>query len=359
MIDMKAVVVFPLKKDSLHIEDIPEPKPKEDEALIKVIRVGICGTDKEIDEGLYGEPPEGLKRLVIGHESFGVVVALGDKAEGVKVGDKVVATVRRGDNCINCLAGESDMCLTGNYKERGIKGLDGYMSEYYTEKPENLIVIPDELSEEAVLLEPMTIAEKAVKQVFKIQERMLWEPKVAVVFGTGPVGLLTAILLKLRGMKVYAIDRTDHEDDAKGQIISKVGIIHVNSKKESPMGIIEKDKQIDIVVEATGSPEVLPEVFDLAGVNSVIALLSVTGGKFINDMDLARLNYNMVLNNRVIVGVVNANKSYFVNGVSDMARIKSAYGDVLKLFITKRIKIGDLTKDDVKNQKGLKSVIEF
>ncbi len=356
---MKAVVIEPLKENTLHIENVEIPEIKDDEVLVKVIRVGVCGTDKEINEGLYGEAPQGSKFLILGHESFGKIEKIGADVKDFKVGDMVVATVRRGDDCINCVAGESDMCLTGNYKERGIKGINGYMSEYYVEKPENLVHIPDSIKEEAVLLEPFTIAEKTVIQVFKIQQRMVWEPKTAIVFGTGPVGLLTSILLKLKGLNVYAVDRTEHIDDAKAEIFKRIGINHINSKQEN---VIDKFKgmQIDIIAEATGNPIVFNECLQLFGVNSVIALLSVTGGNFKTDIDVAKLNYDMVLNNKLIVGVVNANKSYFISGIKDMQEIRDKYGDILEKFITRRVKVSDFNNSDLQKANfELKTVVEF
>lgn len=356
---MKSITIVPLKENSLNLEDSPVPEMKDDEVMVKVIRVGVCGTDKEISEGLYGEAPEGSDKLIIGHESFGQVYKVGSDAVGFKVGDYVVATVRRGDDCINCLNGESDMCLTGNYKERGIKGINGYMAEYYVEKPENLVLIPDSVRDEAVLLEPLTIAEKTVYQIFRVQQRMVWKPKTSIVFGSGPVGLLTSILLSINGIKVYDIDRTDHTDDAKAGIFNTFNIIHINSTKSDLHDAI-KEKQIDIVVEATGNPKVIEESFQFAGVNSVDALLSVTGGSYIDNLDIAKFNYDMVLNNKMVLGVVNANKNYFIMGIKDMVDIRNKYGDALTKFITKRIKVDDFRIEDLTKDKGdLKTVVEF
>src|SRR5207302_9478237 len=123
-------------------------------ALMRVLEVGIDGTDAEINQGLYGEPPPGANFLVIGHEALSLVEGVGDGVSGFEPGDLVVSTVRRPDDCPNCQAGESDMCLFGRYTERGIKGAHGYMGEYYSESPALMAKIPAAPRSFAVLVEP-------------------------------------------------------------------------------------------------------------------------------------------------------------------------------------------------------------
>ena len=178
---MKALVVMPGQANSAHLTSVPKPRPGMDQALVKVLEVGLDGTDREIAEGLYGQAPTGQDVLILGHESFGQVEEVGPQVRSIRPGDYVVATVRRPDNCINCQAGESDNCLQGDYLERGIKGLHGFLSEYYVEDEAYLVQVPRELRGVGVFLEPLSIVEKAVFQAFKIQERMVWQPRTAIV----------------------------------------------------------------------------------------------------------------------------------------------------------------------------------
>ena len=168
---MKAIAVTPRQKDSMAVIDVPEPQIGVGDVLVKVARVGICGTDVELKAGDYGEAPVGSSHLVIGHESFGQVVQTGSEVEGIAVGDYVVASVRRPcphDRCLPCRSGQNDMCITGDYTERGIKGQHGYLSEYYVERQEWLTVIPAEIAETGIFLEPMSVVEKAIRQTKKI-----------------------------------------------------------------------------------------------------------------------------------------------------------------------------------------------
>src|SRR5713226_4934790 len=178
---MRVVAVTPKKPGSARQVELPIPTVADDMALMRVLEVGIDGTDTEINEGLYGEAPPGSDFLVIGHEALSVVETVGEGVSGFTTGDLVVSTVRCTDDCSNCLAGESDMCLFGRYTERGIKGAHGYMGEYYAETPAFMVKIPPALRPFAVLLEPLSIVEKATYQAWKIQERMLWQPRRAVV----------------------------------------------------------------------------------------------------------------------------------------------------------------------------------
>src|SRR6202011_3267350 len=197
---MRAVAVTPMRAGSARQVQLPIPTVAREMAVMRVLEVGIDGTDTEINGGLYGEAPPGSDFLVIGHEALSVVEAVGEGVQGFRPGDLVVSTVRRPDDCPNCRAGESDMCLFGRYTERGIKGAHGYMGDYYGETPAFMVKIPPGLRPFAVLLEPLSIVEKATYQAWKIQERMLWAPKRAVVLGAGPIGMLATILLRLRGV---------------------------------------------------------------------------------------------------------------------------------------------------------------
>ena len=175
---MKAIVVKPGEKDSIHMRDMPDPKLKPDQVAVKMLRVGLCGTDAEINHGLYGKPPDGDEFLILGHENFGVVEEVGKKVKGFKAGDLVVSTVRRPcGECYTCRRGENDMCRSGDYQERGIMRRHGFMAEYYVESPQWLNKIPKEVQDIGVLLEPMSVVEKGIDHAYLLQQRLPWKPK--------------------------------------------------------------------------------------------------------------------------------------------------------------------------------------
>jgi len=207
---MRAVVVTPREAGSGRLAEVPDPQPQQGEVLVRVREVGLDGTDIEILEGQYGEAPPGEDYLIIGHESLGQVQKLTDGAEGLSPGDWVVAIVRRPDPvpCRNCAADEWDMCLNGQYTERGIKGRHGFLAEFYVEAPKFLVRVPEELSPFAGLLEPLAIVEKAVEQIKRIQSRMVWQPQRAMVLGAGTIGLLAAMVLRLENVEVHIYNRS-------------------------------------------------------------------------------------------------------------------------------------------------------
>src|SRR5437879_11759703 len=201
-INMRALTVTPGVKNSIKLAQIDEPTPTASQALLRVREIGICGTDMDLNQGFYGEAHTEPSYRVTGHESLSTVESIPKNNQGISKGDLVVPTVRRPDDCINCQHGESDMCLTGNYKEHGIKGLHGFGSDFAVSDFNFLVKVPSGLADVAVLLEPMSVGEKGVYQAFKIQERLLWKPQRALILGPGPVVLLTTYLLRLKGLDV-------------------------------------------------------------------------------------------------------------------------------------------------------------
>ena len=354
---MKAGTIIPKQKGSFKIMEVEAPEISENEVLVKVDMLGLDGTDKELGEGLYGEAPSGSEYLIPGHESIGTVEKVGAAVNVISVGDIVVATVRRPDDCINCKSGESDMCIKGDYLERGIKGEHGYMAEYYKEKQEYLVKIPKEISEVAVMLEPFSIAEKAVKQVLEAQKRMVWQPKSAIVLGTGTVGLFAAMILRLNGMDVVSVDRTA-TNAIKDRIYKEMGIEHINSNDVPIEKLPGKlGKRIDLVVELTGSPKAVASSLNVPSINGVLCLLSVTGESYSESVDIGRLNYNMVLGNKLILGSVNSNISHFIKGTQDMAAIESQHPGLLKTMITRKIKLEDFSYEMLNDREQIKNVI--
>jgi threonine dehydrogenase-like Zn-dependent dehydrogenase len=335
VVKMKAIAATPKEEKSARMVEVPVPKVGDDEVLVRVMLVGLDGTDREIDEGLYGDPPDGDNFLIIGHESLGEVVEVGGKVQSLRPGDWVVATVRRPDGCLNCREGEYDMCLEGNYTERGIKGRHGYLSEFYVEEEKFLVKVPKSLGDRAVLLEPMSVAEKAVRMAFSVQERMRWEPKTAMVTGTGTLGLLTAAILRLGGLAVASVDRSD--DDRKEEIFSALGVAHFNAKKIKLHDIPkELGCQIDLIVEETGSSTVALHSIMVVGTNGVVVLTSITGGDKKMEICSDCFNQGLVLGNKAVVGSVNAHRRDFEDGIGHLLAIENRWPGLLRKLITAR-----------------------
>src|SRR5437868_2823247 len=210
---MKAISVFPGKPNSVHLADLNRPSiedvPNGRGVLVKVLRVGVDGTDKEINAAEYGAAPAGFDFLVIGHEGFGIVEEVGPNVTEFKPGDYVVATVRRPGHSIYDLIGTNDMTTDDTYYERGINLLHGYLSEYYVDSADYMVKIPSGLKEVGVLLEPMTVVQKGITQAYEIQRRLrVWKPKRAAVLGASTIGLLATLVLRLRGIDVTVFART-------------------------------------------------------------------------------------------------------------------------------------------------------
>ena len=353
---MRAVAVTPMRAGSARQVELPVPTATRDTALMRVLEVGIDGTDTEINSGLYGEAPPGSDFLVIGHEALSVVEAVGEGVAGFTPGDLVVSTVRRPDDCPNCKAGESDMCLFGRYTERGIKGAHGYMGEYYAESPAFMVKIPAALRPFAVLLEPLSIVEKATAQAWKIQERMLWEPKRAVVLGAGPIGILGTILLRLRGLEVHVYAKSP-SDSLQGRILGSLGATYASVDDHPVIGIREELGQIDFILEATGNSSVAFEAMPQLGNNGVLCLTGVSAGNRSIEIPGDVINLQMVLGNRVAFGSVNANRRYFEMGVQHFQQAEGQWPGVFTQLITRRVRFDDFTSALDRRPEDIKTLL--
>lgn len=355
---MRAITAVQGEENSIHIKDIDIPKVNETGVLVKVKLVGLDGTDREIVKGLHGEPPEGKKELIFGHESLGRVVKVGSRVKNLKPGDHVVATVRRPDDCINCREGEYDMCLKGDYRERGIKGLDGFLSDYYAEDEKFLLKVPEKLGELAVMLEPASIAEKAIRTAFEAQRRMIWKPETAMVTGTGVLGLITATLLKLKGLDVICVDRSD--GGYKEKIFSELGVRHFNNKKINLHDIPKEiGKQIDIIFEMTGNSSVALHVIMVAGTNAVVVLASITGGNKHIEICSDCFNQGIVLENKTVLGTVNSHMRDFQQGIIDLLAAEKRWPGLLAKFITAKYPPEKISEAISSMDEQIKPVIDF
>ena len=339
---MKAIAVFPGKPNSLHLAEMPDPSleevPNGRGVLVKVLRVGVDGTDKEINAAEYGNAPIGSDFLVIGHESFGQVTAVGENVTEVKPGDYVVATVRRPGSSIYDLIGTNDMTTDDVYFERGINLRHGYMSEYYVDDAEFIVKIPQGLKEVGVLLEPTTVVEKGIAQAYEIQRRLrVWRPRRAAVMGAGTIGLLATLALRLRGMHVTTFG-LNPKPYLNSDLIEAIGATYQSTKELSIMDGAKKYGPFDIIFEATGFSPIVFESMQALGKNGVLVLSSVTGGDRRIEVPADQINLDFVLGNKVMVGTVNANREYFEMGVKDLAQAEAEYPGWLKRLLTDPIK---------------------
>jgi threonine dehydrogenase-like Zn-dependent dehydrogenase len=356
---MKAIVVKPGEKDSIHMRDMPDPAMAPDQVAVKMLRVGLCGTDAEINHGLYGKPPEGEEFLILGHENLGVVADVGKEVTGFTPGDIVVSTVRRPcGECPNCEVGENDMCSSGKYQERGIMKRHGFMAEYYVESPTYLHKIPRAVEPFAVLLEPMSVVEKGIDHAFLLQRRLVWKPKLAVVLGGGPVGLLAASVLRARGLRTVVIGR-EPASDLRAQIAVQLGAEYISVEKSSLLDLPKQIGHPDIVVEATGSARVVFDAMEILGPNGVLCLLSVTGGSGTNEEPIERINQLLVLGNQVVFGSVNANPRHFAQGVDDFVTIEQNWPGALNRLLTNRFPWQDYKTWFTQRGTGIKATLEI
>lgn len=356
---MQAIVVKPGQPNSIHMRDMPDPKMKPDQVAVKMLRVGLCGTDAEINHGLYGKPPDGDEYLILGHENLGVVEEVGKKVKGFKAGDLVVSTVRRPCGvCPNCKAGENDMCSSGKYTERGIMRRHGFMAEYYVESPQYLNKIPKAVRDFAVLLEPMSVVEKGIDQAFLLQRRLVWKPKLGVVLGGGPVGLLAAAVLRARGLRTVVVGR-EPKSDLRAQIALQLGAEYVSVEKSSLLDLPKQIGPPDIVIEATGSAKVVFDAMEIIGPNGVLCLLSVTGGSGVKEEPIDRINQLLVLGNQVVFGSVNANPRHFAMGVKDFVAIDKKWPGAMNRLLTNRIPWQDHKSWFTERGTGIKSTLEI
>jgi threonine dehydrogenase-like Zn-dependent dehydrogenase len=346
---MKAITVEPKQPGSARFEDFPEPDPREGSVLVEAVAVGVCGTDVEIVEGLYGWAPPGQQRLVLGHESLGRVVDPGPSG-GLKKGDLVVGIVRRPDPvpCSNCAVGEWDMCRNGRYTERGIKEIHGFMSERWRIEPEYAIKVDPSLGILGVLLEPTTVIAKALEQVAVIGRRSFWEPTTVLVTGAGPIGLLAALAASSFGLDVHVLDRM--ESGVKPDLVRALGATyHSGSVRE--IGF-----EPDAIIECTGVGQVIADSIRAIGANGIVCLTGVGHGGAVATAAIADVAAAAVLKNNVIVGSVNANKRHWYRAGNLLARSDPSW---LAGLITRRERPENFTQALERRPDDVKVVIQF
>jgi threonine dehydrogenase-like Zn-dependent dehydrogenase len=326
--------------------DRPEPAiTSPDEVKVKVKRVGICGTDREEVSGGRADAPNGQKELVIGHELFSQVVEVGSSVTRVKVGDLAVFTVRRGcGQCAPCLMGRADMCQTGNYKERGIRGLDGYQTEFVVDKEQYLVSVPAELEAVGVLMEPLSIVEKGIEEALRVQA--VRSPEAAItpgwivgrrclVAGLGPVGLLACMVLRLRGADVFGLDVVD-VTSARPKWLNVIGGHYVDGRQVPADQVDKKIGPMDLLVDASGIAALEFNLLDALALSGVYVITGIPGGDHPLQIQGAELVRQLVLDNQVMLGSVNAARGHFQMGADDLFQAHLRWGAHIGALITNR-----------------------
>lgn len=326
---MKAIAVLPGRPNTIHLREVPKPRlsdvPNGRAVLVKILRVGVDGTDKEINAAEYGAAPAGDDYLILGHESFGRVEAVGPNVTELKPGDYVAATVRRPGSSLYDAIGTYDMTTDDTYFERGINLRHGFLTEYYVDDPEYIVRVPAGLKEVGVLMEPTSVAEKAIAQAYEVQRRLrVWRPKRAAVLGAGTLGLLTTLFLRLRGLEVVTFGLTA-PPYLNSTMVEALGARYVSTKTASLREASEKYGPFDIIIEGTGYSPLAFEAMEVLARNGVLVMVSVTGGERKLEIPADKINLGFVLGNKVALGSVNANREYFEMGVKDLADAELSY----------------------------------
>jgi glucose 1-dehydrogenase len=345
---MKAITVQPGLAGSVRYEDVPEPDERSGSVIVEAIAVGICGTDVEITSGAYGWSPPNKDRLILGHESLGRVIDPGHSS--LQEGDLVVGIVRRPDPvpCGNCAVGEWDMCRNGQYTERGIKELDGFMSERWRIEPDYLTKLDPSLGILGVLLEPTTVVAKAWEQVHAMKARAFWEPHQVLVTGAGPIGLLAAMLGVHNGFEVHVLDRVT--EGSKPQLVHDLGATY-HSGSVRDIGF-----EPDVIIECTGVGQLIVDSIQQVGAGGVVCLTGVGSGGRTNRLPAADVAAELVLQNNVVVGSVNANRRHFYRAAKELAAADPAW---LNRLISRRVAPEHI--DDALNRSpdDIKVVVDF
>src|SRR5436309_15490712 len=335
---MKAVAVTPGKPNSARLVELEAPSltevPNGRGVFVKVLRVGVDGTDKEINAAEYGGAPPGYDFLVLGHESLGRVEAVGPAVTELQPGDYVVATVRRPGSSIYDQIGTNDMTTDDTYYERGINLRHGYLAEYYVDDAEFIVKVPQGLKHVGVLLEPTTVVEKGIAQAYEIQRRLrVWRPRKAAVMGAGTIGLLATLVLRLRGLEVTTCGLTP-KPYLNSDLIEALGARYQCTRELPILEGAKKYGPFDLIFEATGASPVVFDSMQALAKNGVLVLSSVTGGDRKIEVPADMINLQFVLGNKVMVGTVNANREYFELGVRDMAQAEAEYPGWLGRLLT-------------------------
>ena len=368
---MRAVGVVPGKREVRLLEhDTPELSSAT-QVKVRVLDVGICGTDREICTFVYGRPPAGSEYLVLGHESLGEVIEVGSAVTRVKQGDLVVPSVRRPcphDTCRPCRDDRQDFCATGDFVERGINQVHGYMTEFYVEEEKYLNLVPVGLRDLAVLAEPLTIAEKGLAQAWQVQRRLAWACATpgkppgtglrAVVLGAGPIGILGAMKLVLEGFEVFVYSRSA-KPNPKADLVESFGAKYISALEVTPAQLAKMTGSIDLVYEAVGQAEISFAVMEQLGLNGVFIFTGIPAPEGELKIPGNLLMRHIVLRNLAIIGTVNADRAAFESAIRDLGEFKRRWPQAIAQVISARHPVDNYRELLTGKATGIKNVISF
>ncbi len=334
---MRAGVVVPQDK-TVRLAERPAPgHPAGAQVLLRMLEVGICGTDREIAAFHYGSPPGGATELVPGHEALAEVVETGPDVAWARTGDLVVPTVRRpcgSPRCPACRQERPDFCVTGEFTERGIAGADGFLCEYALEEERFLVAVPRALEEVAVLVEPLSVAAKAVDVFATIHARFGFDvprPR-GLVLGAGPVGLLAGMVLQADGIETWVYSR-EPEDDPRAALVRSFGANYLSAGGAPVERLSERIGNVDLIFEAAGSPQVAFGALPTLAANGILILSGIPAIEDPVPADLSRWMRDLVLKNQVIFGTVNAGRSAYQDAIHCLEQFMALFPGAVRSLI--------------------------
>jgi len=330
---VRALVSHPGRAGTTGVEDVPAG-PEEGTVPVRTLEVGVCGTDREIADGLFGAPPAGEERLVVGHELLGIVE---QDVPGFARGDLVTATVRRScGHCGPCLAGAPDACASGDYRERGIMRLHGFARDVVHEHPEHLVRVPRSLGRLGVLAEPASICARGIRHAMAIGGRQPWSPERALVLGAGAIGMISTTFLRLAGLEVWAAAREPADAPVAG-LVRDLGASY-ESVEEVPLGELRAAVGgFDLVVEATVDAQAKVDAVGMLRRGGVACLLGIDGRPGAVGLERRLIGVDVVLENRAVFGSVNANRVDWLAGVDELERARRRWPEALERFVGLRV----------------------
>jgi glucose 1-dehydrogenase len=368
---MKAVAVFS-SEQKLRLVEHPEPQIlSPTQVALRIREVGICGTDREIAAGAHGTPPEGERYLVVGHEALGEVVEVGTSVTRLRKGDLVVPTVRRPCRDMRCRAcgqGWPEFCVTGEFGQRGIRGVHGYLAERVVDEQRYMVPVPAELRDVAVLTQPLSVAEAALRQVDDYQRRLPWAEefegrggrapeRVAVVIGAGPVGALAALALRVRGWETFIHSREPR--GKKSALAESFGIGWSSRREETLEALAGRAGPIDLVLEASGASPLAFEALPALGPNGVFVFTGIPGRKAPVPRELGNVMPGIVLRNQAVLGVTNPSVDAYRAAVQDLALFARRWPTLLPQLVTTRRPLGEAAEVIQGSARSFKEVVSL
>jgi threonine dehydrogenase-like Zn-dependent dehydrogenase len=323
-----ALVAEPGHPHTTRVEDVPVTEAREGEVLVRTLEVGVCGTDREISEGVFGVAPADEPLLVLGHEALGVVERSG---YGFTRGQLVTAIVRRAcGHCLACAENSPDSCLTGDYSERGITRLDGYARELVAEDPAQLVAIPSSLGRLGVLAEPASICERALRHARTIGSRQPWQLERALVIGAGAIGQLTTYLLRLANVDVWTASL-----EPQNELIVQSGARYVSLRDTE----LSELGTFDLVVDAAGDAHLIAQALGRLSRSGVACILGIDPREQKLETDGPLLGVDLILQNHVLFGSVNAHRRDWLAAVADLDRARERWPEALERFVDLRVPV--------------------